>query len=114
MKSILNNPYYQHMHMEMNKKFGTDSQTNRVFGWRCGANFVGADPLLICLDEGQRKRSGSRRAYSRKMRVCFARRISRNGANPDGFRRRPSRRRMSTTAVFPTPASPMRTGLFLV
>jgi hypothetical protein len=64
---------------------------NRVFGWRCGANLVGADPLLVCLDEGQRKRSGSRRGYSRKMRVRFARRISRDGANPDGFRRRPSR-----------------------
>src|SRR6185436_5576684 len=59
--------------------------TYRVFGWRCGANPVGADPLLVCLDEGQRERSGSRREYSLKMRVRSARQISRDGANPSGF-----------------------------
>ena len=65
--------------------------TYRVFGWRCGASPVGADPLLVCLDEGQRERSGSRREYSPKMRVRSARQISRDGANPSGFRPRPSR-----------------------
>jgi len=58
---------------------------HRVFGWRCGANPVGADPLLVCLDEGGGSRAAPEKKYSPKMRVHSARQISTDGVNPSGF-----------------------------
>ena len=53
MKSILNNPYYQHMHMEMNKKFGTDSQTNRLL-WETGSSLDLENGACLCIAHVQR------------------------------------------------------------